>query len=224
MKGDKPVTHVERRYTAGRVEIRLDENRVFGGYAAKFSRPSRNLGGFVEVIDRGFFNKSAGDGWPDVIARYNHDDLHLLGTTAARTLRLSVDDTGLLYSVDPPASRQDVVELVERGDVTRSSFAFRMFEDDWALSDQGFPQRTLLQGQLVDVAPVNQPAYDDTSVAMGRAMPALESLAVRFSAPLDEVRSLARSNELARFFKRTDSPAPRNRSAAAAMAIVKGIC
>lgn len=219
------MTTLERRYTAGRVEIRLDKGRTFGGYAAKFNRQSKNLGGFIEVIDPGFFNKSQGDGWPDVMARYNHEDLYLLGTTAARTLRLSVDGTGLLYEVDPPKAREDVVELVQRGDVQKSSFAFRAFEDDWALSDQGFPQRTLLSGQLVDVAPVNQPAYDDTSVAMSRAMPALESLAVRFSAPLEEVRNLAESNDLGRFFKRTDAQpaAERKLSAAAALALVKGI-
>ena len=46
-----------------------------------------------------------------------------------------------------------------------SSFAFRTIEDEWGVTEQGFPLRTLLAVQLVDVAPVNSPAYLDTSVA-----------------------------------------------------------
>ena len=160
------MTEFERRYTRGLVEIRAaGDARKIGGYAAKFNTLSQNLGGFVERIDPAFFNKSAGDGWPGVMARYNHDDNQLLGTIAGGTLRLVVDGTGLDYEVDPPRHRADVVELVERGDVHQSSFAFRVIPgegDDWSMTEQGFPLRTLLSGQLVDVAPVNSPAYLDT--------------------------------------------------------------
>lgn len=212
------MSDLERRFTVGRVELRAAaEKRTFGGYAAKFNTESKNLGGFIERIDPGFFNKSRGDGWPDVIARYNHDDNMLLGTTAARTLRLDVDGVGLVYEVDPPQSRADVFELVERGDVVKSSFAFQMFEDDWTASDQGFPMRTLLSGKLIDVAPVNVPAYDDTTVG-------LRSLARKFEVDVEEVRKFAADNELMRFFKRTDGPqAPAKRSAAARLAQVKAI-
>lgn len=209
-------TEVERRFTAGRVELRAtkSESRTIGGYAAKFNRPSQNLGGFIEVVDRGFFNKARGDGWPGVLARYNHEDNMLLGTTAARTLRLDIDNEGLTYEVDLPQHRADVFELVERGDVQKSSFAFVAFEDDWGMSDQGFPQRTLLSGALRDVAPVNTPAYEDTSAG-------LRSLAEKFEADLEEVRSLAQSNELTRFFKRTDQT--KRRSAAEALAYAKSL-
>lgn len=212
------MSEFERRYTAGRVELRArDTKATIGGYAAKFNRTSQNLGGFVEVINPTFFNKSRGDGWPDVLARYNHDDNMLLGTTAAGTLRLSLDDQGLIYEVDPPQSRSDIVELVERGDVQKSSFAFQMFEDDWGMSDQGFPQRTLVAGALKDVAPVNSPAYLDTSAG-------LRSLAQRFEADFEEVRSLAKADELRKFFQVTTGPAvPQKRSAAAALAMVKAI-
>src|SRR5690606_30796607 len=126
-----------------------------GGYPAKFNTLSQNLGGFGERIDPSFFAKSEGDGLPDVLARYNHDDNMLLGTTAGQTLRLATDGTGLDYSVDVPKARADVYELVQRGDVSRSSFAFITFDEDWGVTDQGFPVRTLLSGRLVDVAPVN---------------------------------------------------------------------
>jgi HK97 family phage prohead protease len=210
------MSDAERRFTSVPVEIRAGSDKpTIGGYAAKFERTSRNLGGFVERIAPGFFNKSRGDGWPGVQARYNHDDNRLLGTTGAGTLRLALDEIGLTYEVDLPQSRQDVYELVQRGDVRQSSFAFVAFEDDWATNDQGFPLRTLVSGKLMDVAPVNAPAYEDTSVG-------LRSLAEKFHAPIEEVRALAEANGLVKFFKRTDGPAPvAKRSAAAALAKVQ---
>lgn len=232
------MADVERRFTQVPVELRAGKQRSIGGYAAKFEKQSRNLGGFVEELDPAFFNKSRGDGWPEVMARYNHDDNMLLGTTAAGTLRLSIDSVGLAYEVDPPASRSDIVELVERGDVRKSSFAFRTMEDDWGLTDQGFPLRRLMSGQLVDVAPVNSPAYWDTSVGARSADPeqvahmrrlglgpdaALRSLAVKFSADLDEVRKLATANELRKFFARSDVDGGKPRQtygAAARMALL----
>ncbi len=212
------MSDAERRFTSVPVEIRAgsDGKRTIGGYAAKFERMSQNLGGFVEKIDRGFFNKSRGDGWPGVQARYNHDDNLLLGTTDAGTLRLSIDDIGLEYAVDLPSTRADVHELVQRGDVRQSSFAFIAFEDDWTTTDQGFPLRTLISGRLHDVAPVNVPAYEDTSVG-------LRSLAQKFDAPLEEVRKLAADGDLIKFFKRTDKSIETNRSAHAALAKVQGL-
>ncbi|MFJ9573577.1 hypothetical protein BV881_12245 [Streptomyces sp. ZL-24] len=211
------MADLERRYTAVPVELRAaQEQRTITGYAAVFNRESSNLGGFVEVVDSRAFNKSRGDGWPDVIARYNHDDNMLLGTVAGRTLRLLLDDTGLMYDVDPPKARADILELVSRGDVRKSSFAFRTVEDDWGMTDQGFPKRTLLAAQLVDVAPVNIPAYPDSSAG-------LRSLAAHVGADIDEVRNLARQDELRKFFVRTDGPqAPRKQTlgAAARMALL----
>lgn len=194
------MADLERRYTQVPVEVRAsgDKQRI-GGYAAIFNRYSQNLGGFVEMVMPSAFNKSRGDGWPDVLARYNHDDNMLLGTTSGGTLSLSVDETGLVYEVEPPKSRSDIVELVSRGDVRKSSFAFRVPPDgdDWELNDQGFPLRKLVSVQLVDVAPVNIPAYTDTSAG-------LRSLATRMQADPDEVRSLAAKGDLSKFFVRTD--------------------
>lgn len=203
------MTDAERRFTSVRVEVRAgsSEKMTIGGYAAKFNRTSQNLGGFVEKIDNRAFNKSAGDGWPDVLARYNHDDNYVLGTSNAGTLRLALDDIGLVYDVDLPSARSDVYELTQRGDVSKSSFAFITIEDDWGTNDQGFPLRTLVAVRLIDVAPVNTPAYVDTSTG-------LRSLADKFDAPLEEVRKLAAGDELGKFFRRTDkSPSAPRRSA-----------
>lgn len=195
------MTEVERRFTPGQVEVRAtNDSRTIGGYALKFNKQSRNLGGFVEQIAPTAVNKSRGDGWPEVMARYNHDDNMLLGTTSARTLRLTVDEVGLVYEVDVPLARADVFELVQRGDVAKSSFAFVVPPegDDWALNDLDIPLRTLRSIKLIDVAPVNAPAYLDTTSAV-------RSLAVRMHTDEAEVRKMAEQNDLRRFFKRTDS-------------------
>lgn len=187
------MSETERRNTRGLVEVRAESKRAVGGYAAKFNTRSQNLGGFVEQIDPRSFNKSQGDGFPGVMARYNHEDSYLLGTTAGETLRLDVDGTGLVYEVDVPQSREDVYELIARGDVHQSSFAFRVFEDDWGLTEDDFPMRTLHSVQLIDVAPVNTPAYLDTSTG-------LRSLATKVEAELEEVRQAAEAGELKKFF------------------------
>lgn len=221
------MTDAERRFTSVAVEVRAgsNEKRTIGGYAAKFDRMSQNLGGFVERIDPAAFNKSRGDGWQGVIARYNHDDNQLLGTIGGGTLRLGIDDVGLTYDVDLPAARADVYELVQRGDVRQSSFAFMTFEDDWSVTDQNFPMRTLLSVRLMDVAPVNSPAYLDTSVAARGLDQALASLALKFSADVEEVRRRAAEQRLIEFFKRTDggSSTEPKRSSQAALAKVMSL-
>lgn len=187
----------ERKCVLLPVEMRAEASRTIGGYGAVFNRLSQNLGGFVERLDPAFFNKARGDGWPGlgsgVMARYNHSDSFLLGSTGSGTLRLTVDNTGLDYAVDTPQTRADVYELVQRGDVRQSSFAFITYDDDWGMTDQGFPLRTLLSGQLVDVAPVNSPAYIETSVG-------LRSLAEKFEVEVEEVRKLAAADGLRKFF------------------------
>lgn len=214
----------EIRFTAVTVEARAEaDKRTIGGYAAKFNKLSQNLGGFVERINPGFFNSTRADGWPDVIARYNHDDNMLLGTTGGGTLRLGVDDIGLTYEVDMPAARSDVYELVQRGDVRQSSFAFVATEEDWGVTDQGFPQRTLISGRLYDVAPVNTPAYRDTSVAARSIDAALESLAHKFDADVAEIRALAGKNELIKLFKRSDVQPEVPRSISAQEAIARAL-
>lgn len=192
---------VERRYTAGILEIRAAaEGTRIGGYGAVFGKLSKNLGGFVERVDPGAFNEARSLGWPNVVCRYNHDSNMILGTIHGNTLQLRTDSVGLDYEVLPPPSRTDVLELVQRRDIQFSSFAFRVPEggDTWSTTrDTNYPMRSLHEVQLVDVAPVLDPAYPDATAG-------LRSLAAAMDAPFDEVRSMAQADELRRFFVRTD--------------------
>jgi uncharacterized protein len=129
-------------------------------------------------------------------------------------LTLTTDKVGLHYEVEPPSTRDDVVELVQRGDVSQSSFAFQLAgenSDEWDLTDDGMPRRTLLSVRLIDVAPVWLPAYADTSAG-------LRSLAARAGTPLEEVRKLAFRGELYRLLARSDAPNRSPRQAAAYLA------
>lgn len=172
----------------GRVQVRKASANMppaLTGYASVFMRFSQNLGGFVEQVDPVAFNKSLADGGP-VMARYNHDDNYLLGTTAAGTLTLGVDGTGLRYTVEPPdtSAGRDVMVLATRGDLAHSSFAFQTMPDGdtWSLTEQGMPLRTLTAVQLIDVAPVNNPAYRDATVG-------LRSLSERVGLPVEAINA-----------------------------------
>jgi uncharacterized protein len=216
---------VERRLTPGVVEVRAAGDngpQRIGGYAAVYGKLSRNLGGFVEKVSPTAFNQSRQLDWPGVVCRLNHDRNQLLGTAEARTLQLRSDNVGLDYEVEPPPSRRDIVELVGRGDIRTSSFAFECPPggDEWRTSDQGYPLRILHDVQLLDVSPVTEnAAYTDATAG-------LRSLAAAFDAPLEEVRSLAEADELRRFFTRTDKPSftppkPKISGAAAMMRLME---
>lgn len=187
---------LEIRTAALAVELRAagDGNGLgtLVGYAAVFNRHSQNLGGFVEQVDPGAFTKSLADAVP-VMCRGNHDDAALLGTTWANTLRLDVDGTGLRYEVDLPdtSAGRDFRALAERGDVKWSSFAFRTIDDSWGVTEQSFPLRTLNAVQLVDVAPVNSPAYLDTSVG-ARSLAAFQ--ATQTKPPVDDEQRATHSS------------------------------
>lgn len=205
-----PAFPVERRINPFKPELRSAESggpsRIVG-YASVYNKLSRKLpGGFVERVNPGTFSRSQEEGWPGVVCRFNHNDDFLLGTIAGGTLRLNLDREGLYYDDLPPTFRSDIMELMQRGDVTGASFAFRNIEggDDWRLSDFGLPLRTLLGLELIDVAPVTTPAYPDATSAARSVDGAVMSLAAKFHADPVEIRSLFDDNQAVKLFKRTD--------------------
>ena len=103
----------------------------------------------------------------DVIADFNHDEGRMLGRTGSGTLRLSVDETGLKYEVDLPQMTDppNLAELIERGDITGSSFAFQATGVNWE-TDGDIESRTVTDVNLFDVGPVGRPAYAATSIGI----------------------------------------------------------
>lgn len=152
------------------------------GYAARFNRLSQNLGGFVEEVAPGAFEDTLAQKVDskrnDIRALLNHDPNFVLGRTSRGTLKLATDEDGLHFEIDAnlrKTSVRDLVEDLDRGDISQASFGFRVLPDgdDWSFSDQGFPKRTLLSVELFDVSPVTFPAYLDTDSAKRMALRSL---------------------------------------------------
>ena len=120
---------------------------------------SQDLGGFIEIIAPGAFDACLASS-PDILALYNHDmDALPLGRTTSGTLRVSVDNVGLSYEVDPADTQptRDLMVSLRRKDVTGSSFGFYTLEDSWDLLDDDTLLRTLRKVSVFDVSPVNSP-------------------------------------------------------------------
>ena len=180
-KSRRPLSRTERRFVNQtrdpglRVEYRncRDQENVahIVGTAVIFNSESRDLGGFREVIDPKALDKffeSRGDD-VDVAALWSHDTSQVLGRTP-NTLTLTRDDEGLHFTLVPPASRQDIVELVERSDVRGASFAFTVSKGGEAWDDNdGTAIRTITEiDELFEISLVLQPAYEATQVGLAR--------------------------------------------------------
>ena len=169
---------MERRAVPTAFEVRSEGNTFnFYGYALKWDARSQNLGGFRERVQQGATAESIGR--DDIRALFNHDPNLILGRNRSNTLRLSEDSEGLHYEVDMPDTSyaRDLATAMERGDVSQSSFGFKVSTDgdNWTEDDDGFPLRTLQRIALFDVSPVTYPAYTDSTSGVGSR--ALASLA-----------------------------------------------
>ncbi|MCL4818935.1 MAG: HK97 family phage prohead protease [Vicinamibacteria bacterium] len=162
----------ERRFVtvdALRLERRAEGGgATLVGYAALFGSLSVNLGGFREQIEPGAFKESISE--DDIRSLFNHDEDHVLGRLANKTLRLAEDAKGLRFENDLPDTQtaRDLATLIERGDVSQMSFAFRVKPngDRWDEDPELGLVRTLTAVRLRDVGPVTFPAYPDTGVAV----------------------------------------------------------
>ena len=181
------------------VEVHGEGGRLVAhGYAARFDKLSQNLGGFVERISPGAFKKTLKEA--DVRALFNHDPHLVLGRNISGTLRMSEDSDGLAYEIDLPDTSvgRDVAVLLERGDVSGSSFGFRVIDDVWDDAADGFPRRTLKEVALRDVGPVTFPAYVDASSA-------IRSLAEARSIDFDVLANAARADQLSEALRASDN-------------------
>ena len=155
------------------IEKRGDGQPVIVGYAAVFHVPGDEgteyqlFSDLKERIMPRAFNKALQERH-DAVGLLNHDPNHVLGRVSAGTLKLAKDQRGLRYEITPPASRADVVESIQRGDIKGSSFGFRVLEQKFKTED-GMDVREIHSVELLDVSPVTFPAYKGTTAGM-RAM------------------------------------------------------
>lgn len=164
----------EKRYFDGSVQVeeRADgkESRTISGYAIVFNKWSQNFGGwFREKVDPTAVSDVLEQ---DTVALFNHDN-NLILARNKKSLKLSVDDTGLKYTFEAPNTTvgNDLLENVRNGNISGSSFSFTIKEQSWAKSDSQDVEedRTILKiERLIDVSPVVHPAYLDSTVELAK--------------------------------------------------------
>jgi HK97 family phage prohead protease len=169
---------MERRMTPSgeiRIEERKDGGKMIVGYGAVFHREGdagteyRLAPDIVERISPAAFNRALQEK-QDTRGLFNHDPNMILGRASSGTMRLSTDAKGLRYEIDLPDTQtgKDVAASIARGDLSGSSFSFRINGKSGQRFEKGdsFDVRHILDVDLYDVGPVTFPAYEGTTTAM----------------------------------------------------------
>ena len=154
---EKRIFNIETR-----VDSTDDGRDLVVGHASVYDSRSNNLGGFYEYIERGAFTEELIAN-SDVRALINHDPNLILARNTSGTLNLTADERGLKYEFEMPETSygKDLAISMKRGDITQSSFAFTVAEDDWSTDADGNNIRTIKKiDRLYDVSPVTYPAYN----------------------------------------------------------------
>lgn len=189
---------IERRHLAaneGGIEVRTnaDGSKTAVGYASVFyvsGDPGTQYSlrnNLMERIMPGAFDDVINV--DDVRGLFNHDSNHVLGRVGAGTVRLMSDDSGLRYEIDLPdtAAGRDLATLLERRDITGSSFGFTVATGGQSFHKEGeMSVRTISKiGRLYDVGPVTYPAYAGTSSAMRADDSAIDEELAALDAEID---------------------------------------
>ena len=155
------------------------EGRTIDGYAIVFNQRSEVMldwtdGGirrFVEVVDPSAVDEALLLS-SDIRALIEHNRERLLAryNKGVGTLSLTIDEHGLRYSFEAAntADGDYAVEMVGRGDISGSSFAFRAKDSDTEWAKEGnLWVRTIKRFSLLrDVTITTDPAYTQTEVSV----------------------------------------------------------
>jgi HK97 family phage prohead protease len=146
-------------------EVRLsDEEMRVEGYAAIFDAETvmYEYDGiqYKEVIDRNAFN---GTQMQDVVMNYNHSGKPVARTKNG-TLQLIIDDIGLRVLADLGGTQEarNLYEEIKAGYIDKMSFAFTVNAEEY--NRDTHTRRITGIKRLYDVAAVDIPAYDQTSI------------------------------------------------------------
>lgn len=157
-----------RNYGGLRALNGQSNGRTIQGYAIVFNSQSEDMG-FREIIhpeavtDELLKNS-------DIIAKFNHSDNRVLARSkyGEGTLKLAIDNVGLRYEFEAPntSTGNELLELVSRGDIDASSFAFEVDseKETWERDENNNVVRHIYGfKRLFDVSPVTVPAYSETT-------------------------------------------------------------
>lgn len=162
-------------FGAAEIEVRAKGDGLIwvGGWASITER-GYDVGYYEETIDRSAFNRTLGEK-PDTVFLVNHGGTPL-ARTVTESLELEAPKKGLRYDAGLQPNDPDVQSLVpklERKDLSESSFAFLVRDQEW---DADFTQRRILDVGLHkgDVSVVNYGANPATTAGL-RALRAMGS-------------------------------------------------
>jgi len=166
------------------IQLRADgisednKTAIIKGYAALFNSITELYQDTFEIVMPGAFDDVLRN---DVRCLFNHEASDILGRgdnapmafeDSKQSLRYGVDNVGLFYEcrldlmIDDHA---DLYRLIQRGDITQSSFSFTIAAEEWVKDSTGavttWTRKITKIDTLYDVAPVTFPAYADTTVA-----------------------------------------------------------
>ena len=154
------------------------EGRTIEGYAIVFNQRSEvmldwsaeeGLRRFVEVISPTAISDNLLQ-QSDIKALVEHNRQRLLAryNKGKGTLELAIDEHGLRYKFDAPntADGDYAVEMVSRGDISGSSFAFRVKNEDttWVKDGKLWVRTINKFSSIHDVTITTDPAYTQTEV------------------------------------------------------------
>lgn len=166
---EEVVENIEEEQPIDNVEEEEIEERIIEGYAIVFNELSEDLGGFREMIMSEAVTQELIDK-SDIYYLYNHNND---STPLARSnhgqgsLELTIDSKGLKYRFN--CINTEFYELVKRGDLDKSSFAFSLPKDGsgevWEKSSEyNYIRKITKIEQLYDCSAVLVPAYSQTEL------------------------------------------------------------
>lgn len=153
------------RAVATQFETReIGEVPHISGYFAVFDSVYDIAPGMSETITPGAF---AGTLDGDIRALTNHDTTLVLGRTAAGTLELREDGTGLYGDIAVNPNDSDAMNTwarVQRGDVTQCSIGFEIIREETETHPDGSVRWIIREVKLYEVSVCTFPAYAETNV------------------------------------------------------------
>jgi HK97 family phage prohead protease len=161
-----------------------DELRV-EGYAAVFNQRTMLWESpwsgtkYYEQIDPAAID--AQTDMSDIVLRYNHSDSALLLARSSNgTLTVTPDEKGLKIEarIAPTTAGKDIYALIKRGDISKMSFAFSVDKESWESDKMAKEETRTIQhiSSVIDVSPVDFPAYDGTSIDARGSADVIEQL------------------------------------------------
>lgn len=145
-------------------------SRRIEGQAIIYDSWSRDLGGFIEKINRGAVSEELLAN-SDVIANVNHDNDQMLAryVNGEGTLSLELREDGLYFSFDAPETERgnEILWNVSHGNYFECSFACMLNKSDVKRYREGdsYVQEITNISRLMDVSIVTHAAYPETSVS-----------------------------------------------------------